>query len=84
MRALFTIHSFNFMPKKLQPATHIQQSLQDTKNSDSRMDIFLAYLLYKRRQVPPQPQPDWIETSIAIMVLIAGLAKLAALCKGRP
>jgi hypothetical protein len=49
------------------------------------MDLFLAYLLYKRRMcTEDKHQPDYIEIAIAILVLIAGIAKLAALCKGRP
>ncbi len=46
------------------------------------MDFFLAYLLYKRHN-GPVTQPDWLEVTIAIVVLIAGLVQLAALCKRR-
>ncbi len=44
------------------------------------MDIFLAYLLYKHH-MNPMPGADWVETALAVMVLIAGLAKLASACK---
>lgn len=60
----------------------MHQSPTTAKTYEFKMDIFLAYLLYKRQQ--QSHGPDYIETAIAIMVLIAGLAKMAALCKGRP
>jgi hypothetical protein len=44
------------------------------------MDIFLAYLLYKHH-MNPTPDADWVETALAVIVLIAGLAKLASACK---
>jgi hypothetical protein len=37
------------------------------------MDVFLAYLLYKHQQ--QSHSPDWIETALAVMVLVAVLYK---------
>lgn len=47
------------------------------------MDIFIAYMLYKYRNNLPDEMPNYLETTLAIMVLIAGLAKLASLCQQR-
>ena len=47
------------------------------------MDIFIAYLLYKSRANAPDATPNYLETTLAALVLIAGLAKLASLCQQR-
>ncbi len=48
------------------------------------MDLFLAYMLYKYRNNVPDATPNYLETTLAILVLIAGLAQIASVCcKGR-
>ena len=46
--------------------------------------MFIAYLLYKYRNNAPDATPNYLETTLAIMVLIAGIAKIVSVCKGRP
>jgi len=48
------------------------------------MDMFIAYLLYKYRNTSPDATPNYLETTLAALVLIAGIAKLASLCQRRP